>query len=171
MFNAGDRVETGTSPAWIVLLAALVSPLAGVSDDLFWAHMVEHLMIGDLIAQQRSTSIRYNQAAGQAAALGHHFQQADAGTSRKYGGTGLGLAITRKLARMMGGDVTVESTPGTGSTFTIRLPDQEAAPAVESPAPTPLAADGRATVLVVDDEPDIRELLELMARTINRHPR
>jgi signal transduction histidine kinase/putative methionine-R-sulfoxide reductase with GAF domain len=59
----------------------------------------------------------------QQAKLFEDFSQADATTAQRFGGTGLGLAITRKLARMMGGDVTVESEPGEGSTFTVRLPD------------------------------------------------
>ena len=50
------------------------------------------------------------------------FSQADATTAQRFGGTGLGLAITRKLARMMGGDVTVTSDPGKDSVFTVRLP-------------------------------------------------
>jgi signal transduction histidine kinase len=54
--------------------------------------------------------------------LFEEFSQADATTAQKFGGTGLGLAITRKLARMMGGDVTVTSEPGKGSVFTVRLP-------------------------------------------------
>ena len=72
------------------------------------------------------------------------FAQADQTTARQYGGTGLGLAITRRLCRMMGGDVTVTSESGKGSTFTVRLPAGSAtAPAVsdqqargpEEPAP------------------------------------
>jgi signal transduction histidine kinase len=58
----------------------------------------------------------------QQAKLFAEFTQADATTAQRFGGTGLGLAITRKLARLMGGDVTVASEPGRGSTFTVRLP-------------------------------------------------
>jgi len=58
----------------------------------------------------------------QQAKLFAEFSQADATTAQRFGGTGLGLAITRKLARLMGGDVTVASEPGKGSEFTVRLP-------------------------------------------------
>jgi len=60
--------------------------------------------------------------AEQQASLFQEFTQAESLTARRYGGTGLGLALSRKLARMMGGDVTVASEPGKGSVFTVRLP-------------------------------------------------
>jgi CheY-like chemotaxis protein len=91
------------------------------------------------------------------------FSQADAATTRRYGGTGLGLALSRRLCRMMGGDVTVESEPDRGSTFTIRLPAQVAEAVQEAPAP-PAPVEGVpariGTVLVIDDEPAVRDLMQ-----------
>jgi adenylate cyclase len=64
----------------------------------------------------------------QQAKLFEEFSQADATTAERFGGTGLGLAITRKLTRLMGGDVTAASEPGKGSVFTVRLPGDAAVP-------------------------------------------
>ena len=67
----------------------------------------------------------------QVARLFQAFEQADSSTSKKYGGTGLGLMLSRTFCRMMGGDLTVESTPGQGTTFTARLPAE--APPISAP--------------------------------------
>ena len=68
--------------------------------------------------------------------LFQEFSQASSTTASKYGGTGLGLVISRRFCQMMGGDITVESEPGRGSTFTIRLPRMVATPKDAAVAPT-----------------------------------
>jgi signal transduction histidine kinase/CheY-like chemotaxis protein len=102
--------------------------------------------------------------------LFQRFMRADESTSRRHGGTGLGLEISRDLARVMGGDITVRSTPGAGSSFTVSLPLQAAEPVpaptlapVQALAPAPdaaAAAPRRLRVLVAEDHPVNRAYLE-----------
>ena len=97
------------------------------------------------------------------------FSQADASTARDFGGTGLGLTITKTFCRMMGGDVTLTSSPGKGTTFIIRLPTEVREPDVESTADSrsivaPLNMEGK-PVLVIDDDADTRQVLK---RFLNR---
>jgi len=100
------------------------------------------------------------------------FVQADATTTRRYGGTGLGLTITWRFAEMLGGSVRVQSTPGQGSVFTLRVltdarqaEDEEAAPfpnAVSQPQQAE-PRSGRPLALIADDEPSALQLLARLA--------
>jgi CheY-like chemotaxis protein len=91
------------------------------------------------------------------------FTQADSSTTRHYGGTGLGLTITRHFANMLGGTIQVVSKAGEGSSFIMELPDHPIqAPAPTADTPSVAAADGNGsglTVLVVDDDPTVHDLL------------
>ena len=90
----------------------------------------------------------------QQATIFEHFTQADTSTTRRYGGSGLGLAISKRLADLMGGTITVDSTPGQGSTFCFCV--ELARAGLPGTAPRPLAG---LRVLIVDDHPEARTLL------------
>jgi signal transduction histidine kinase/CheY-like chemotaxis protein/ligand-binding sensor domain-containing protein/protocatechuate 3,4-dioxygenase beta subunit len=101
--------------------------------------------------------------AEQVSRLFQAFTQVDSSTARKYGGTGLGLAITRQFCELMGGRVEVQSEPGKGSTFTLRLPSEVAKAksldaAISSPATA--ATSNGPCVLVIDDDSNVHRLIE-----------
>lgn len=101
------------------------------------------------------------------ATLFERFSQADASTTRVYGGTGLGLSISRRLARLMGGEIHVETTPGEGSRFSIEIPltVAEVQPQVQDTEPAAVSLSTRARILMADDAPANRELVAAILAT------
>ncbi len=105
------------------------------------------------------------------------FTQADSSISRKYGGTGLGLTISRRLAELMGGELTVKSKPGTGSTFFITLPFAIATATHEAPSVAPPETlDGEFALrhplrlLVVEDDRINLKLIQALLRRLGYSP-
>lgn len=123
-----------------------------------------------LLIEVRDTGIGI--AADQVGHIFDEFRQADDSTARKYGGTGLGLAIARHYAKLLDGAITVDSTPGHGSTFTLSLPlvaDSGSRPAGTFAHPGAVPVSGAApsgrgkTILVVEDnEPAIIQLTDIL---------
>jgi signal transduction histidine kinase/CheY-like chemotaxis protein len=122
---------------------------------------------GELTISVRDTGIGMSVA--NLEALFQPFRQADSSTTRRFGGTGLGLAISRRLARRLGGDVTVDSTLGTGSIFRLTLtaaatsgPTGEAALLEHRVAPLPDQGLADCRVLLAEDGPDNQRLITLV---------
>src|SRR2546422_7816855 len=110
--------------------------------------------------------------------LFQEFAQADASIARKYGGTGLGLAITHRFVQLMKGCIWVESEPGQGAVFTVRLPVQVVIETAESAQPesagkVPAASSetktGLETILVIDDDPSVRDLMSRFLTKLDFH--
>src|SRR6202040_2868064 len=106
------------------------------------------------------------------------FAQADASIARKYGGTGLGLAITHRFVQLMKGHISVESEPGQGSIFTVKLPAQVDVETIESgtsegtgqaSAAPPKSKADQHTILVIDDDPSVRDLMSRFLTKMEFH--
>ncbi|UBM23505.1 response regulator [Pseudomonas sp. p1(2021b)] len=151
----------------------------------------EHGQVSLTIGREAGRGVRFSVrdsgigiAADQQQAIFEAFHQVDGTSNRRYGGTGLGLSISRDLARLLGGQITVQSTPGQGSTFSLTLPEQYegtpaeaqapkvAKPPVQAAPPMPPAPRGPAfaddrerapfanrCILVVEDEPNFARIL------------
>ncbi|WP_421261430.1 ATP-binding protein [Aeromonas jandaei] len=100
--------------------------------------------------------------------LFQRFAQADASITRQYGGSGLGLEISRNLARLMGGDISVESTEGYGSTFTYILPTRATTPSIVCLPSKPIDHESY-RILLVDDNATNRKVISAMLDSVGHH--
>ncbi|MBL0628139.1 ATP-binding protein [Aeromonas jandaei] len=100
--------------------------------------------------------------------LFQRFAQADASITRQYGGSGLGLEISRNLARLMGGDISVESTEGYGSTFTYILPTRVTTPSIVCLPSKPIDQESY-RILLVDDNATNRKVISAMLDSVGHH--
>jgi len=170
LFNLLSNASKFTERGVITLRVEKVISRSVISNQSRTAAATDSLITGSLITF-RVTDTGIGLTPDQISKLFRAFSQADASTTRKFGGTGLGLAISRKFCLLMGGDITVTSQPGQGSTFTVSLPAEVS----ETPQPTETQTIRRLTgtapvatgpvVLVIDDDPTVRDL---MARSLGK---
>nr|WP_255603127.1 ammonium transporter [Oscillochloris sp. ZM17-4] len=163
--NASKFTEGGTVTLRVSLIADCRLQIA--ESGLSAAQSAIYNLQSAIVFEVIDTGI--GMSADQMDGLFREFSQADASTTRRYGGTGLGLAISRRFCQMMGGDIAVTSVPGEGSTFRVTLPlGLPIVPAhdagVDAGGVGP-AALTQAAVLVIDDDPEARELIR---RTLAR---
>ncbi len=160
---AGDALRFRQILVNLVDNALKFTPAGAVTVRLGWDFADGGASRGRLAVAVRDTGIGI--APEKLPNLFQMFMQADSSTSRRYGGTGLGLAICQRLVRLMGGEISVNSTPGQGSEFAFSLPLPTVALPAETAAEAPAApAAKRPRILIVDDQETNRFLLDVFLR-------
>ena len=152
--NANKFTENGT----VTLTVTKQDAKRGKNTETHFSHCI------DVLFQVADTGIGMTQE--QQERLFQPFTQADASTTRKYGGTGLGLTIAQRFCQMMGGEITVTSQVGVGSTFLMRLPEQVQNPkmaqlsiAESLPLREANPLPESKVILVIDDDPTVHTLM------------